>query len=87
MHFKLRMTPDYAVNPFDTQLGCRYPLPEERSYLTELLTLLCTSPGQKTPYDGMTPLVGCALMKCIVGAMTAEPIQNRDLIFRTSNGC
>ncbi len=58
MHFKLRMTPDYAVNPFDTQLGCRYPLPEERSYLTELLTLLCTSPGQKTPYDGMTQLVG-----------------------------
>ncbi len=58
MHFKLRMTPEYAVNPFDTQLGCRYPLPEERSYLTELLTLLCTSPGQKVPYDGMTQLVG-----------------------------
>lgn len=58
MHFKLRMTPEYAVNPFDTQLGCRYPLPEERSYLTELLTLLCTPPGQVTPYDGMTQLVG-----------------------------
>ncbi len=58
MHFKLRMTPDYAINPFDTQLGCRYPLPEERAYLTELLTLLCTSPGQKTPYDGMQQLVG-----------------------------
>ncbi len=58
MHFKLRMTPEYAVNPFDTQLGCRYPLPEERSYLTELLTLLCTSPGQAMAYDGMTQLVG-----------------------------
>lgn len=58
MHFKLRMTPEYAVNPFDTQLGCRYPLPEERSYLTELLTLLCTPPGQSAPYDGMTQLVG-----------------------------
>src|SRR5262249_49519783 len=23
MHFKLRMTPEYSVNPFDTQLGCR----------------------------------------------------------------
>ena len=57
-HFKLRMTPEYAVNPFDTQLGCRYPLPEERSYLTELLTLLCTSPGQTAPYEGMTQLVG-----------------------------
>ena len=59
MHFKLRMTPDYAVNPFDTQLGCRYPLTEERSYLTELITLLCTSAGQSEPYDGMAQL--CAL--------------------------
>lgn len=58
MHFKLRMTPEYAVNPFDTQLGCRHPLPEERSYLTELLTLLCTSPGQTAPYEGMAQLVG-----------------------------
>lgn len=57
MHFRLRMTPEYAVNPFDTQLGCRYPLPEERAYLTELLTLLCTSPGQ-APYDGMAQLAG-----------------------------
>lgn len=58
MHFKLKMSPEYAVNPFDTQLGCRYPLPEERAYLSELLTLLCTPPGQKTPYDGMAQLVG-----------------------------
>jgi len=58
MHFKLKMAPEYAVNPFDTQLGCRYPLPEERSYLCELLTLLCTPPGQTAPYDGMAQLVG-----------------------------
>ncbi len=57
VHIKLRMTPEYAINPFDTQLGCRYPLTEERSYLTELLTLLCTAPGQP-PYDGMMQLVG-----------------------------
>jgi intracellular multiplication protein IcmB len=61
LHVKLRMTPDYAINPFDTQLGCRYPLPEERSYLTELLTLLCTSAGQKEAYDGMMQLVGLCI--------------------------
>jgi intracellular multiplication protein IcmB len=61
LHFKLRMTPEYAINPFDTQLGCRYPLPEERAYLTELITLLCTSPGQGEPYDGMTQLVGLCI--------------------------
>lgn len=61
MHFRLRMTPDYSVNPFDTQLGCRHPLQEERSYLAELLTLLCTPPGQAQAYDGMTQLVGLCI--------------------------
>ena len=61
LHFKLRMTPDYAINPFDTQLGCRYPLIEERSYLTELITLLCTPPGHAEAYDGMTQLVGLCI--------------------------
>ncbi|MCL2473643.1 MAG: type IV secretion protein IcmB [Alphaproteobacteria bacterium] len=61
VHIKLRMTPEYAVNPFDTQLGCRFPLPEERSYLTDLLTLLCTPAGQIEAYDGMTQLVGLCI--------------------------
>lgn len=61
VHFKLRMTPEYAINPFDTQLGCRYPLPEERAYLTELITLLCTPSGQAQAYDGMTQLVGLCI--------------------------
>lgn len=58
MHFRLRMTPEYAVNPFDTQLGCRQPLPDERSYLVEMLVLLCTPTGQANPYDGIPQLCG-----------------------------
>ena len=57
-HYRMRLTPDYAVNPFDTQLGCRAPLPDERSYLIELLTLLSTAPGQAVPYDGIAQLAG-----------------------------
>lgn len=57
-HYRLRMTAEYAINPFDTQMGCRYPLPDERSYLVELVTLLCTPPGQERPYDGIPQLVG-----------------------------
>ena len=60
-HYRLRMTAEYAINPFDTQLGCRYPLPDERAYLIELLTLLCTPPGQDKPYDGITQLIGFTL--------------------------
>lgn len=58
MHYRLRMTSEYAVNPFDTQLGCRYPLIDERSYLVEVLTLLCTAPGHERPYDGIQQLAG-----------------------------
>ena len=55
---RMQMTQQYAVNPFDTQLGCRYPLIDERSYLVELLTLLCTAPGYDRPYDGIQQLAG-----------------------------
>ena len=57
-YYRLQMSHKYAINPFDTQLGCRYPLPDERSYLVELLTLLCTPPGYERPYDGIQQLAG-----------------------------
>lgn len=57
-YFRLQMSHEYAVNPFDTQLGCRYPLIDERSYLVELISLLCTPPGQRRPYDGIQQLAG-----------------------------
>ena len=57
-HYRFRMTQEFSVNPFDTQLGCRYPLIDERSYLVELLTLLCTPPGAERPYDGVQQLAG-----------------------------
>ncbi len=57
-YYRLQMNQDFAVNPFDTQLGCRYPLIDERSYLVELLTLLCTPPGAERPYDGIQQLTG-----------------------------
>ena len=57
-YYRLQMSHQYAINPFDTQLGCRAPLPDERSYLSELMTLLCTPPGYDKPYDGMQQLAG-----------------------------
>jgi intracellular multiplication protein IcmB len=57
-YYRLQMTPQYAINPFDTQLGLRQPTIDERSYLIELLTLLCTPPGADRPYDGIQQLAG-----------------------------
>lgn len=57
-YYRLQMTPEYSINPFDTQLGCRYPIPSERAFLVNFLTLLTTPLGAEKPYDGMADLAG-----------------------------
>lgn len=57
-YHRLRMTPDYSINPFDTQLGCRYPSPQERSFLVNFVTLLATPLGAERPYDGISDMAG-----------------------------
>ncbi len=57
-YHRMRMTPDFSINPFDTQLGCRYPTPQERSFLVNFVTLLVTPIGSDKPYDGITDMVG-----------------------------
>jgi len=57
-YHRLRMTPEYSINPCDTQLGARYPMPQERSFLVNFLTLLATPVGQVKPYDAIPDLAG-----------------------------
>lgn len=48
-YYRLRMTPECAINPFDTQLGCRLPSPMERDFLVNFLSLLATMEGKTEP--------------------------------------
>lgn len=57
-YHRLRMTPEYSINPFDTQLGCRLPTALERAFLVNFMTLLTTPLGAEKPYDGMPDLAG-----------------------------
>ncbi|MDR1057210.1 MAG: type IV secretion protein IcmB [Coxiellaceae bacterium] len=57
-YHRMRMTADFSINPFDTQLGCRYPTPQERSFLINFVTLLATPIGTDKPYDGITDMTG-----------------------------
>lgn len=57
-YHRLRMTPDYAINPFDTQLGARYPTAQERGFLVNFITLLATPLGAERPYDGISDMAG-----------------------------
>lgn len=76
-YYRLQMAHKFAINPFDTQLGMRYPLMDERSYLVELLTLLCTPPGYEKPYDGIQQLAGLVVDEMFRwrddGSANAEP--------------
>lgn len=57
-YHRLRMIPEYSINPFDTQLGSRKPTPQERSFLVNFLCLLCTPVGHSKPYDGIPDMCG-----------------------------
>lgn len=57
-YHRLRMVPEMSINPFDTQLGCRYPSPQERAFLVNFLTLLATPVGQESSYDGISDMAG-----------------------------
>lgn len=55
---RMRMVPEYSINPFDTQLGCRFPTAQERTFLVNFITLLATPVGDSKPYDGVADMAG-----------------------------
>lgn len=55
-YHRLQMTPAYSINPFDTPLGCRQPLPSHLQFLTNVVCLLCTPTGQDHAPEGVAGL-------------------------------
>lgn len=55
--FRMRMTKDFCVNPCDTHLGMDFLLPDDKSFLVSLITLLATPPEAEESYDSMSSLV------------------------------
>ena len=60
-YHRLQMTPEYAINLFDTQLGSRYPMPQERAFLVNFLVLLATPVGSTKAYDGVADMAGLVI--------------------------
>lgn len=54
LYQKLTMSAESAMNPMDTPLGCRRPLPGHMSYLVDLFALLATPLNADAPVDGIT---------------------------------
>jgi intracellular multiplication protein IcmB len=60
-YYRMKMSPEYAINPFDTQLGCRRPMPLDRAFLVNFLTILGTDVGETHPPAGLSAIVGAAI--------------------------
>lgn len=48
IYMRLQNSTEFAVNPFDTQLGARYPTSREKEFISDFLTLFCTDPETKS---------------------------------------
>lgn len=55
-YWRMRMSPEYAINPFDTFLGCRQPTPEHKSFLVNILSQIATPAESDEPYERLTEL-------------------------------
>lgn len=60
-YHRLRMTPDFAINPFDLPLGNRKPLPSHTAFLLNLLSLFATPLDTNAPADGVPGLLHRAI--------------------------
>ncbi len=55
--FKMEMDRRYAVNFFDTPLGCQKPLKVDREFVVNIMTQLCTPAGRSEPITRLPELV------------------------------
>lgn len=60
-YHRLQMKREFAINPFDTQLGCRRPFPLERAFLVNFLSVLGTPVGETAPPEGLSDVAGAAV--------------------------
>ena len=53
MYERISNTPKHSINAFDTKLGLRYPLSNQRTFLINFLSYLATPDNQVSPPDGV----------------------------------
>ena len=53
----MQFAPGFEFNIFDLQVGLEYPLPLERAFLQNFLTLATTPPNRTTPFEGLSQLI------------------------------
>jgi intracellular multiplication protein IcmB len=57
----MQFAPGYEFNIFDLQVGCEYPLPLERAFLQNFLSLATLPPDQTKPFEGMAQMIALVI--------------------------
>lgn len=57
----LQFAHGYEFNIFDLQVGCEYPLPLEKAFLQNFLSLATLPPDESTPFEGMAQLISLVI--------------------------
>lgn len=57
-YVRMQLTDGYEFNVFDTQIGCRQPMPLEKAFLQNFLSLGTMSIDSETPFEGMDQMIG-----------------------------
>ncbi len=58
IYVPMQLADGYEVNVFDTQVGCREPLPLERAFIQNFLSLATMPIDADAPFEGMDQLIG-----------------------------
>jgi len=59
--YRLRMTQDHSINPFDLPLGFHYPTQHHFQFLINFVSLLCTPLNSKAPPEGISGIARQAI--------------------------
>jgi intracellular multiplication protein IcmB len=58
IYVPMQLADGFEVNVFDTQVGCRQPLPLERAFQSNFLSLATLPIDSETAFEGMDQLIG-----------------------------
>jgi intracellular multiplication protein IcmB len=61
IYVRMQLTPEYSFNIFDLQVGCEYPLPLEKAFLQNFLTLVTLPPSETKSFEGMPQMISLVI--------------------------
>jgi len=59
--YRMQFTEEYSINILDTMTGKREPLPLDREYLVNIISILATPGDRGTPYTNSVEIIGAAI--------------------------